>query len=340
MFSVVIPLYNKSHTIVGTVKSVLAQDLPDFELIIVNDGSTDDGPKKVDNMFSDPRVTLIHQEHQGVSAARNRGVASANSQLIAFLDGDDLWFPAYLTRMKQAADEFPNAGMYCCAGYVLYPDGSGIVRHSPAHGSKSREVDFFQNPSFFGHTSFTVVRKSHFNLVGGFPVGMEHFEDHTFFHALALETSVVFCPTPLGIVHKGFSGQASNDTSTAHIDHVDKTNAVYGRNAETQDSTFIGYTLHDLRCNILTYLIRRDYAKVRLILDRLDPRLAMRLNRFERLIYRIPVFRPAAILWIYGHKCTRRIRRYPRVIRTENLIPHLPPTYAGRVAEPDTTGKS
>jgi glycosyltransferase involved in cell wall biosynthesis len=330
MFSVVIPLYNKSHTIVETVQSVLSQDLSDFELIIVDDGSTDGGPQKVENAFNDPRIRLMYQEHQGVSAARNRGVACANSELIAFLDGDDLWFPAYLTRMKEASDEFPDAGMYCCAGYVLYPDGSGVVRQSPAFGTRSREVDYFQSPSFFGHTSFTIVRKSHVNRVGGFPVGMAHFEDHVVFHAVALQTTVVFCPTPLGVVHKGFVGQASNDRSTAHIDHVDKTNAVYGRSAENQDATFIAYTLHDLRCNILSYLTLGEYAKVGLILDRLDPRLATRLNRLERFIYRKPVLRPASVLWIYGHKCLWRLRRYPRAIRRKNLRPYLPSTHTSQ----------
>lgn len=90
LFSVVIPLYNKSEYIMRTIGSVLGQSFADFEVIVVNDGSTDDGPDKVVSCH-DPRIRLIDQQNGGVSLARNRGIKEARGEYIAFLDADDLW---------------------------------------------------------------------------------------------------------------------------------------------------------------------------------------------------------------------------------------------------------
>lgn len=337
MFSVVIPLYNKGHTIVETVRSVLAQDFPDFELIVVDDGSTDGGPEKLEDSFDDPRIRLIRQENQGVSTARNRGVREAAFDLIAFLDGDDLWFPSYLARMKQSADEFPTAGMLCCAGYILHPDGSGFARHFASHGRKACEINYFDNPYFFGNSSCTVIRKSFFDRIGGFPVDMHHYEDHVFFHSLALETRVVFCPIPLNVVHKCFDGQASNDTTTAHVDHVNKTNIVYRRSVAVRNNAFVPYALFDLRCNILAHLLANDFAKVRLVLKLLDAGLLRRLNSFERLCYGTPALRSVAVSWIYLQKAVHRLKRRPRPIRHRNLVSQLPQAFVGRVAQTAAT---
>ena len=90
MFPVVIPLYNKEVYIKNTLNSVLAQTIKDFEIIVVNDGSTDKSAEVVKSL-SDPRIRLINQVNAGVSVARNRGINEAKADLIAFLDGDDEW---------------------------------------------------------------------------------------------------------------------------------------------------------------------------------------------------------------------------------------------------------
>ncbi len=95
--SAIIPLFNKGRYIQRAVSSVLAQTFPPLEIIVVDDGSADDGPEKV-LCFGDPRISLIRQPNRGPGAARNAGLAIAKSKYIAFLDADDEWLPSFLER--------------------------------------------------------------------------------------------------------------------------------------------------------------------------------------------------------------------------------------------------
>ncbi|WBL41301.1 glycosyltransferase family A protein [Algoriphagus halophytocola] len=110
MFSVIIPLFNKAPYIQRAIDSVLNQSLQDFEIIVVNDGSTDGGEELVKDNYGD-QVILFNQTNQGVSAARNRGIAQSKFDFIAFLDADDYWHPEYLFWMNHVLEEFPNAGL-------------------------------------------------------------------------------------------------------------------------------------------------------------------------------------------------------------------------------------
>lgn len=95
MISVVIPLYNKAHQIANTLYSVLKQTFRNFEIVVVDDGSTDNSVQEVEKV-NDIRIRIIHQKNAGVSAARNKGIEEARYNLIAFLDADDEWKPEYL----------------------------------------------------------------------------------------------------------------------------------------------------------------------------------------------------------------------------------------------------
>ena len=95
MISVVIPLYNKEKSIASTLRTVLNQTFSDYEIVIVNDGSTDGSVEEIEKV-QDDRIRLVHQPNAGVSAARNRGIEEAKGELNAFLDADDEWKPDYL----------------------------------------------------------------------------------------------------------------------------------------------------------------------------------------------------------------------------------------------------
>lgn len=110
--SIVVPLYNKTDFITETLKTVIKQSFTDFEIIIVNDGSTDDSIEKI-KLFSDHRIRIINQNNQGAAAARNKGIDEAKSNLIVFLDADDLWLNNHLEELKKLYHDYPNCGMYC-----------------------------------------------------------------------------------------------------------------------------------------------------------------------------------------------------------------------------------
>lgn len=109
--SVVIPLYNKAAAITSTIQSVLAQSYPYFEIVIIDDGSSDNSVQKV-RLIDDKRIKLISKQNGGVSSARNYGIRMAKYEYLAFLDADDYWEPSYLEELINLINDFPNAGLY------------------------------------------------------------------------------------------------------------------------------------------------------------------------------------------------------------------------------------
>ena len=120
--SVVVPLFNKRDEVGATLRSVLAQTLPPVEIVVVDDGSTD-GSAEVVRAIGSPLVRLLVQSNAGVCVARNRAVAEARGDYIAFLDADDCWEPGYLAEIAALIAEFPGCGIYSTAFWVL--DGRG-----------------------------------------------------------------------------------------------------------------------------------------------------------------------------------------------------------------------
>lgn len=113
-FSVVIPLYNKENFIAATLKSVLQQTFTDFEIIIVDDGSTDESIEKV-VQFTDKRIKLKrHKNNQGLSTTRNTGIEHSQGNIIALLDADDLWLPKHLEQLSELSTKFPEASLFGC----------------------------------------------------------------------------------------------------------------------------------------------------------------------------------------------------------------------------------
>lgn len=108
--SVLMPLYNKGNSVSRAIGSVLSQNFRDFELIVVDDGSTDHGPEIV-RMFADPRVRMIRQDNAGPGAARNRGIRESRAELVAFLDADDEWLPDFLACSLSWLGQHPDCDL-------------------------------------------------------------------------------------------------------------------------------------------------------------------------------------------------------------------------------------
>ncbi len=128
--SVIIPLFNKAPYIERALRSVLNQTFEDFEIIVVDDGSTDDGAKIVE-AFAERRLRLIKQDKAGPGAARNRGLEAAQCELVAFLDADDEWQPEYLAESVAFLNQHENAAVVV-SGYIEYP--IGVSRESMWRG--------------------------------------------------------------------------------------------------------------------------------------------------------------------------------------------------------------
>ena len=120
--SVVIPLYNKAQYVRRTLDSIVAQTFSDFEVIVVDDGSTDDGGSIVVH-YNDARFQLITQANFGPGPARNTGIAHAQGQFIAFLDADDEWLPTYLEESVRSLEGLGPEVASISSGYIEYPSG-------------------------------------------------------------------------------------------------------------------------------------------------------------------------------------------------------------------------
>ena len=179
-FSVIIPLFNKENFIKETLNSLLNQTFKNFEVIIVNDGSTDESLKKVES-FEDERIRIFNQKNKGVTITRNRAVDKAEGKWMAFLDADDIWKPNHLLELKKCVDKLPKADLVSNAYKIrLQNQFIKIPSYSKTIPNK---IDYIQNyleycfidPLFW--TSSIAVRKEKFTEIGGFDENLKTGED-------------------------------------------------------------------------------------------------------------------------------------------------------------------
>ncbi len=211
--SVIIPLYEKVASVARALDSVLAQTYRDFEVIVVDDGSTDEGAAVV-RSYNDPRVRLFSQPNSGVSVARNRGVKEAACDWVAFLDADDSWATDFLETVLALRARFPQASV-CGTAYQL-SSLSGCVAQSKYHGRLPTTHDGGLIDYFVGstapsplHSSAVLIRKQALIEAGGFPVGIVFGEDHDTWLRLALRFPIAWSPCPKVMVYE----DAANRTS-------------------------------------------------------------------------------------------------------------------------------
>lgn len=200
--SVVIPLYNKEKYIQRTLDSVLAQTFQGFEVIVVNDGSTDDGSEIV-KQFDDSRIKLINQENAGVSAARNRGIKEAKTELITFLDADDEWLPDFLSTIMMLRKKYSYAGAYATGYYWGDTICDSAIRRIECYDMNWDGIipDFFKLRLGTLNSSITVIKKEVFNKIGDFPEGINMGEDLDIWIRLAVYYPIAHSNRPMAIRH-------------------------------------------------------------------------------------------------------------------------------------------
>ncbi len=232
-FSVVIPVYNKEGFIGDTLRSVLAQTVSDFEIVVVNDGSTD-GSKQIIEQFNDARVRYIEQPNQGVSAARNKGIAEAKGHYVALLDADDYWQPTYLEEHERLIGLFPEERVF--AVNSEYRKGTKTIakHYSIPMGKSPVVVDFFEASyrSSIVCSSTTVLHTSVFSEIGNYDTAIDSGEDTDFFIRLGLKYPIVFSPQTLAeiVVAPGsLSQQSSQHVRTTHFRKFETLEAAHPR---------------------------------------------------------------------------------------------------------------
>jgi glycosyltransferase involved in cell wall biosynthesis len=173
--SVVIPVYNRATAVQNAIRSVLAQTVQDFEIIVVDDGSADATPATV-KAISDCRITLIrHDRNRGSSAARNTGVAACSAPYIAFLDSDDEWSRTALEKQLAVFERSNgNLGLVYIGAERIQPDG-GIVRDIPQYRDDLDQILLTTN--VVGGSSVAMVRRDVLRVIGPFDETLKYTED-------------------------------------------------------------------------------------------------------------------------------------------------------------------
>ena len=226
--SVVVPTYNRSAWIAQAIRTIRAQRYPAAEIIIVDDGSTDDTPQVTARLDSSVRV--IHQQNAGVSVARNTGVQHASGEWVAFLDSDDAWHASKLTHQVAAITSITDAVWCATAGDAIdhrgtvLPDGRGLGGVFPQFRELGEEPATFLRrwladvavdagdervPALHGdafeslfslnyvHASSVIIRRDAFLASGGFDAALRVAEDTEFFHRFAARHPLTFLTAPL-----------------------------------------------------------------------------------------------------------------------------------------------
>jgi glycosyltransferase involved in cell wall biosynthesis len=176
LITVLLPAYNAEKYIGEAIQSVLAQSFTEFELLIVNDGSTDD-TEKIIRSFSDPRIVLINQDNKGISAALNNGLSFAKADYIARFDADDICFPERLEKQYNFLIENPQ---YCIVGcdadYYDMNDNYVFTCYSPGHTNEEIQ-QIKMNICPFIHSG-VLYKKKEILDAGGYTIHAHSFEDH------------------------------------------------------------------------------------------------------------------------------------------------------------------
>ncbi len=198
-FSVIIPLYNKAPYVAKSIGSVLAQTFTDYELIIVDDGSTDHSAEiAAQAIEGHSNCCLTRQENTGVSMARNNGVAASCGEYLCFLDADDWWEPLFLEEMSQLIEEFPEAGIYG-TNYTIVNETKQKTRVAQIGVDALFEKGYINYCQAYARTMYmpltsisVALPRQIFDEAGGFPKGIKLGEDFLLWIRIALRHKVAF----------------------------------------------------------------------------------------------------------------------------------------------------
>lgn len=207
--SIIIPCYNAAPHLHSSIGSVLAQTKSDFEIIAVNDGSTDN-TLEILHSYSDARIRILNQPNQGVSAARNAALNVAQGNYIAFLDADDTWAPDFLNKMETALDQRPDAALAYCGWQNLNLPGESSMPYLPPDYEREDKLTHLLTACPWPiHAALT--RRSALLAAGGFDTRLPTSEDYQLWLHIAARAPIVRVGEILAYYHHHGDGQATNN---------------------------------------------------------------------------------------------------------------------------------
>jgi len=219
LVSVIIPTYNREDLVCEAIQSVLEQTYRNFEIIVVDDGSTDD-TKQALIPYKD-RITYIYQENQGGAAARNTGIKAAKGKYIAFLDSDDLWFPQKLERQVEILDNHDDFALVYTN--IVYIDNAGRF-NAPGYSSRMFLSGYLFKETLLrkvacGHPPTWLIRKTCFEEIGGFDPEFRTSHDRDMIVRIAREYEIYGIKDPLTMVRRHDFERLRGSSFAEQIEH-------------------------------------------------------------------------------------------------------------------------
>lgn len=218
--SIVIPLYNKAQSITHTLDSVLAQTYTDYEVVVVNDGSTDGSGEVVEQYIKDnPQSTihLISKANGGVSSARNVGIRAAKSDYVALLDGDDIWEPTFLEEQVRLIQDFPNAGIYGVNYAFIKGNTCTKCNQGLGDGYRGYVENYWTTSHNDLYCSNSVVIPKHvFEQLGYFDERIHYSEDLDMWYRIILHYPIVFYDKVLAYYNQNAENRCAYDLHLHH----------------------------------------------------------------------------------------------------------------------------
>lgn len=270
MFSVIIPYYKKRKYIERCIDEVLAQTYQSFEIILVDDGSHDDVAQLIEEKYSG-KVQLIQQENQGVSAARNTGIAAATHDYIAFLDADDYWSPFYLEKLAKIINQENDIKII----------GSHYTRNKSALELTNKGLDYFKFGNYFKAairntyftSSSTVIRNVFFHNNLGFNSNLKRGEDiDVWLRAVASGGNAFYINNTLVYYSDEDSEQATSSIGAVENALVGTINEYYkSLLGQSENPPFSHFVSKYVYFNLYPYYFNKNYhqkAKENLIKNR------------------------------------------------------------------------
>ena len=265
-FSVIIPLYNKAPYVRKAVESIIGQTYSDWELVVVDDCSSD-GSGDIVASFTDSRIRLVRlEENGGVGAARNLGVAETTAPFICFLDADDWWEPTFLEEMAGLVERHPSAGIYGTSYYIVKNGKKRLAPIGVDERFTEGEINYCQvyaktlcMPLW---TGAVCMPRAVFKKQSGFPIGIKLGEDFLLWIHIALKHPVILLNKPLS----NYNQDVDVTYRGTHHLRDPKEHMLWNLNyLEPLEQTNPDYKqlIDNLRTySLLPYLITKQYRKI------------------------------------------------------------------------------